>query len=111
MVPARPAALYNLVVGVIAWLGLPPEGALYVVFVASLLGTGLLLHGPLVRWGIGPIVSGLIVGLALLNPSLLSTMTIATRCRWRCCWWRRCGRCSATSTSLAPDGCWPPRRS
>ena len=70
--------LYNLVVGVIAWLGLPPEGALYVVFVASLLGTGLLLHGLLVRWGIGPIVSGLIVGLALLNPSLLSTMTIAS---------------------------------
>lgn len=70
--------LYNLVVGVIAWLGLPPEGALYVVFVASLLGTGLLLHGLLVRWGIGPVVSGLIVGLALLNPSLLSTMTIAS---------------------------------
>ena len=55
VVPARPAALYNLVVGVIAWLGLPP-GALYVVFVASLLGTGLLLHGLLVRWGIGPLI-------------------------------------------------------
>jgi hypothetical protein len=70
--------LYNVLVGVIAWLDLPPAGALYAVFVASLLGTGLLLHGLLVRWGIGPIVSGVIVGFALLNPSLLSTMTIAS---------------------------------
>ena len=70
--------IYNLVVGIIAWLDLPPAGALYVMFVASLIGTGLLLHGLLVRWGVGPVIAGLIVALALLNPSLLSTITIAS---------------------------------
>ena len=69
---------YNLVVGAIVWLDLPTAGALYVVFVASLVGIGLLLHGLLVRWGVGPVTAGLIVGIALLNPSLLSTVTIAS---------------------------------
>jgi len=70
--------VYNLVVGVVGWLGAPLAGTVFWIFVACLLGTGLLLHGLLVRWGVGPIVAGAITGFALLNPSLLTTMTIGS---------------------------------
>jgi hypothetical protein len=70
--------IFNLVVGVLAWANLPLAGALFAVLAASLVGIALLLHGLLVRWGVGPIVAGVIVAVALLNPSLLSTMTIAS---------------------------------
>jgi hypothetical protein len=50
----------------------------FAIFVACLLGTGLLLHGLLVRWGVGPLVAGAITAFALLNPSLLTTMTIGS---------------------------------
>jgi hypothetical protein len=69
---------YNLLVGIVGWLGAPLAGTVFAIFVACLLGTGLLLHGLLVRWGVGPIVAGAIVAFALLNPSLLTTMTIGS---------------------------------
>ncbi len=70
--------VYNVVVGVVGWLGAPLPGTVFAIFVACLLGTGLLLHGLLVRWGVGPIVAGAITAFALLNPSLLTTMTIGS---------------------------------
>jgi hypothetical protein len=69
---------YNLVVGLLAWGNVPIAGALFAMFVASLVGIALLLHALLVRWGVGSVVAGVIVAVALLSPSLLSTMTIAS---------------------------------
>jgi hypothetical protein len=69
---------YNIVVGLLAWLGLPITGSVFAVYVASLAGIALLLHGLLVRLGVGPIVAGVIVAVTLLNPSLLATMSISS---------------------------------
>src|SRR4029453_7644940 len=68
----------NLVVGLIAWLDVPIAGGLFAVFVASLVGIVLLLHALLVRLGVGPIVAGVIAAVVVLNPALLTTMTIAS---------------------------------
>jgi hypothetical protein len=70
--------VYNLVVGLIAWLNVPIAGGLFAVFVASLVGIVLLLHALLVRLGVGPIVAGVIAAVVVLNPALLTTMTIAS---------------------------------
>jgi hypothetical protein len=71
--------VHNLVVGaVMAWSPFPAMGALFVFYALSLLVTGLLLHDILVRWGVQPVVGGVIVALAMVNPSLLSTIHIAS---------------------------------
>ncbi|HEV7763168.1 MAG TPA: hypothetical protein VGO78_29350, partial [Acidimicrobiales bacterium] len=71
--------VHNLVVGaVMAWSPFPAMGTLFVLYALSLLVTGLLLHDILVRWGVQPVVGGVIVALAMVNPSLLSTIHIAS---------------------------------
>jgi hypothetical protein len=71
--------VHNLVVGaVMAWSPFPEMETLFILYALSLLVTGLLLHDLLVRWGVRPVVGGVIVGLGLVNPSLLSTIHIAS---------------------------------
>jgi hypothetical protein len=71
--------VHNLVVGaVMAWSPFPEMGTLFVLYGLSLLVTGLLLHDVLVRWGLQPVVGGVIVGFAMVNPSLLATIYIAS---------------------------------
>ena len=71
--------VHNLIVGaVMAWSPFPEMGTLFVFYAVSLLVTGWLLHDLLVRWGVQPVVGGLIVGCALVNPSLLSTIYIGS---------------------------------
>jgi len=71
--------VHNLVVGaVMAWSPFPEMGTLFVLYGLSLLVTGLLLHDILVRWGVQPVVGGVIVGFAMVNPSLLATIYIAS---------------------------------
>jgi hypothetical protein len=71
--------VHNLVVGaVMAWSPFPEMGTLFVLYGLALLVTGLLLHDLLVRWGVPPVVGGVIVGFALINPSLLATIYIAS---------------------------------
>jgi hypothetical protein len=71
--------VHNLVVGsVVAWSPFPDMGTLFVLYGLSLLVTGLLLHDLLRRWGLHPVAGGVIVALAMVNPSLLSTIYIAS---------------------------------
>jgi hypothetical protein len=71
--------VHNVVVGaVMAWSPFPEMGTLFAFYAASLLITGLLLHDLLVRWGVQPVVGGVVVGFAMINPSLLSTIRIAS---------------------------------
>jgi hypothetical protein len=71
--------VHNLVVGtVMAWSPFPPMGTLFALYGLSLLVTGLLLHDLLVRWGVQPVAGGVVVGFAMVNPSLLSTIHIAS---------------------------------
>jgi hypothetical protein len=65
---------FNLLVGLIAWSPLPLPGTVLAVNIAAILGIGLLLHGLLVRWGVGPVVAGVVVAISLLNPCLLSAL-------------------------------------
>jgi hypothetical protein len=65
---------FNLLVGIVAWSPLPFAGTIYTINVAALLGTGLFLHGLLVRWGAGPLIAGVVVAVALLNQCLLSAL-------------------------------------
>jgi hypothetical protein len=69
---------YNVLVGAIAWLGPPLAGTTFVVYMASLLGVGLLLQALLMRWGLGPLGAGGIAAVAVLNPNLLATVPIAS---------------------------------
>ena len=69
---------YNALVAAIAWLPVPLIGTLYAVDVAALAGIGLLLHAILVRWGVGPIAAAVVAAITVLNPSLLSTMAMAS---------------------------------
>jgi hypothetical protein len=69
---------YNLLVGVAAWLPVPLVGTLYAIDIVALAGIGLLLQSILVRWGVRPIAAALVAALAILNPSLLSTMAMAS---------------------------------
>jgi hypothetical protein len=69
---------YNLLVAVVAWLPLPIMGGLYALDIAALAATGLLLAGILVRTGVGPIAAGAVSTVAILSPSLLSTIRLAS---------------------------------
>jgi hypothetical protein len=65
---------FNLIIGLVAWSSLPLAGTMFAINVAAILGTGLLLHGLLVRWGVGPVTAGVIAAISLLNPCLLSAL-------------------------------------
>ena len=69
---------YNLVVAVVAWLPVPIMGGLYALDIAALAATGLLLAAILVRAGVGPITAGVVATVAILSPSLLSTVRLAS---------------------------------
>jgi hypothetical protein len=69
--------MHNAVVGLVGWLPVPLVGTLFVLYAAALLATGLMLHGVLVRWETSPLAAGVLVGLALVNPALLSTVGAA----------------------------------
>lgn len=66
--------MHNAVVGLVGWLPVPLVGTLFVLYAAALLATGLMLHGVLVRWETSPLAAGVLVGLAMVNPALLSTI-------------------------------------
>lgn len=70
--------LHNLVVGLALWSPTPVAGTLFVGYGAALLVTGLLLHGLLVRWGLGPLTAGGVAGVSIADPSLLGTIHIAS---------------------------------
>jgi hypothetical protein len=70
--------VHNLVVGLVMASPLPAMGTLFVLYGLCLLVTGLLLHDLLVRRGLHPIVGGVVVAFALVNPSLLSTIHIGS---------------------------------
>ena len=102
--------VHNLVVGLVMASPLPAMGTLFVLYGLCLLVTGLLLHDLLVRWGVQPIVAGVVVGFAMVNPSLLSTIHIASyESRWPACWSPCCGWPSATSRRPRCAG-WSPSR-
>lgn len=65
---------YNLILGALAWSPLPLAGGWYALNVAALAGVGLLVHAMLVRWGVGPVAAGVVVAVALLDPSLLGAL-------------------------------------
>lgn len=67
----------NAVVGLVGWLPVPLVGTLFVLYAAALLATGLMLHAVLVRWETPPLAAGVLVGLAMVNPALLSTVGAA----------------------------------
>lgn len=69
---------YNLLVGIIAWLPLPIAGTLFAIDIAALAGIGLLLHHILVRWGLGSAAAAVVATVAVLNPSLLNTIGLAS---------------------------------
>ncbi|HEX2577183.1 MAG TPA: hypothetical protein VHK88_12595, partial [Aquihabitans sp.] len=70
---------HNLVVGsVLRWSPFPPIGTLYVLYLLSLLGIGLLLTDVLARWRLHPVAAGLVSAVALANPNLLSTINVAS---------------------------------
>jgi hypothetical protein len=70
--------VHNLVVGLAILGPTPVVGTLFVLYVLTLIATGLLLQGILVRWGLGPIAAGVIAAVAMANPSLLGTIHIAS---------------------------------
>lgn len=70
--------VHNVVVGTAVWAPTPTVGTLFVLYVATLLATGLLLHALLVRWGLGPVAAGAVAAVAMANPSLLGTIHIAS---------------------------------
>jgi hypothetical protein len=70
--------VHNLVVALGIWAPAPIVGTLFVLYVVTLIATGLLLHGLLVRWGLGPLAAGVVAALAMANPNLLGTIHIAS---------------------------------
>ncbi len=70
--------VHNLVVGLAIWAPAPIVGTLFVLYIVTLVATGLLLHGLLVRWGLGPLAAGFVAALAMANPPLLGTIHIAS---------------------------------
>jgi hypothetical protein len=70
--------VHNLVVALAIFAPAPIVGTLFVLYVVTLIATGLLLHGLLVRWGLGPIAAGVVAALAMANPNLLGTIHIAS---------------------------------
>lgn len=70
--------LHNLVVGIVAWSPLPLAGTLFVLYAAAYAAMGLALHDLLVRWGLGPVAAGVVVAVALTQPSLVKTVHIAS---------------------------------
>lgn len=69
--------VHNGLVGLVGWLPVPLGGTLFVLYAAALLATGLMLHAVLVRWETPPLGAGALVGLAMVNPALLSTVGAA----------------------------------
>jgi len=69
---------YNAVVAAIAWLPAPIAGTLFALDVAALAATGLLLQGILVRSGVGPLTAGGVATVAVLSPSLVNTIGLAS---------------------------------
>jgi hypothetical protein len=69
---------YNLLVGIVAWLPLPVAGTLFAIDIAALAGIGLLLHQILVRRGLGSAAAAVVATVAVLNPSLLNTIGLAS---------------------------------
>ncbi|MCB0976313.1 MAG: hypothetical protein KDB02_02530 [Acidimicrobiales bacterium] len=66
--------LYNLGVGVLLrWSPFPVIGTLYVLYMAMLLLTGLVLWDLLVRWEVHPLVAGAVGALVVSEPDLLRT--------------------------------------
>jgi hypothetical protein len=70
--------LHNLVIGVIAWSGLPLAGTVFALYVASLAVTAGLLIDLLVRWRVPLVAATIVAALAVADPSLLSTIRIAS---------------------------------
>jgi hypothetical protein len=73
--------LYNLLVGLVVWLPLPIAGALFVLYMACLIVTGLLLQDLLAEprgLGIHPTVAGAVAALAVVGPALLATIRLAS---------------------------------
>jgi hypothetical protein len=70
--------LYNLLVGLVAWSPLPLEGTLFVLFGAAFAVMGLALRSLLVRWGLAPMVASVVASVAIINPTLPSTVTVGT---------------------------------
>jgi hypothetical protein len=70
--------VHNAVVALAIAAPAPTVGTLFVLYVATLVATGLLLHGLLVRWGLGPLAAGAVAAIAMANPSLLGTIHIAS---------------------------------
>jgi hypothetical protein len=70
--------VHNLVVALAIFAPAPIVGTLFVLYVVTLMVTGLLLHALLVRWGLGPLAAGVVAALAMANPNLLGTIHIAS---------------------------------
>jgi hypothetical protein len=70
--------VHNMVVALAIFAPAPIVGTLFVLYVVTLIVTGLLLHGLLVRWGLGPLAAGVVAALAMANPNLLGTIHIAS---------------------------------
>jgi hypothetical protein len=70
--------VHNMVVAVAIFAPAPIVGTLFVLYIVTLIVTGLLLHGLLVRWGLGPLAAGVVAALAMANPNLLGTIHIAS---------------------------------
>lgn len=69
---------YNAAVATIAWLPAPIAGTLFALDVAALAGTALLLQGILVRSGVGTLTAGGVATVAVLSPSLVNTIGLAS---------------------------------
>jgi hypothetical protein len=71
--------LHNALIGVVLrWSPFPDMGTLFVLYVAALLVAAVALTELLVGWRVPPVAAGLVSGIALANPSLLSTIGIAS---------------------------------
>lgn len=71
--------VFNLVVGsVLRWSPTPPIGTLFVLYMACVALTGLVIADLGARWRINPIVAGLVASAALVDPDLLGTITGAS---------------------------------
>lgn len=70
--------LYNLVTGSILRWSPAPMGVFFALYLAALCGAALLFTDVLARWRVRPWIAGLIAGVAFANPSLLTTISIAS---------------------------------
>ena len=71
--------LHNLVVGaVVRWSPFPEMGTLFVLWMATLVATTVVLADVLAGMRLHPVAAGLVATIAMANPNLLSTINIAS---------------------------------